>query len=464
MNPGTSPIDRRTDLPHLVRALHDFDRGERKMVDIATEFGINRRTLSDWWKRNRGKFDALTAPSVEPLAVDTTSDGSPLDDQHADVALLNRRLRRETEAHAQTRQMLGLTRSELETVEARHTEVVSLLEVALSLDLTQRAIPTWMAPGKAAEPHHAVATAILSDLHLDEKVAHHEMSGLNKYDREIALKRLRRWADKHIVLFRDFMGHGVTYDGAVLFLNGDLFSGDIHLELAVTNVDTMFGTLDFWLDPLASVIRQLAAEYGKLVVVVKGGNHGREPWLKRTPAKQRARRNIDWFAGRMLAKMLDGTPGLTWHIEESPQSIIPIYNTRYLVEHGDDLGGGGTGGGIAGIWPGMFRATMKRHQSYASVGQNFDVACYGHWHQAIITPQQGIIMNGSLKGHDEYAVKMGFPFQKAEQVIWQTTPEHGPTLSTTIICEDPAAEGWVRETHVSFEELWGAGSVEDEAA
>lgn len=66
------------------------------------------------------------------------------------------------------------------------------------------------------------------------------------------------------------------------------------------------------------------SDVGRLHIVVKGGNHGREPWLKRTPAKQRARRNYDWFIGLVVRKMLAGDQRITWHIDEAPQSIVPV--------------------------------------------------------------------------------------------------------------------------------------------
>lgn len=122
--------------------------------------------------------------------------------------------------------------------------------------------------------------------------------------------------------------------------------------------------------------------------------------------------------------------------------------------------GGGSGYGFAGIWPGLFRGIGKRQQSYASVGRSFDVALMGHWHQSIYTPRQKLIINGSLKSHDECAVKMGFTYQRAEQIVWQTTPERGPTLSTVVDCQHEQSEGWQRSEVPAWLDMAAMGATD----
>jgi hypothetical protein len=83
---------------------------------------------------------------------------------------------------------------------------------------------------------------MLSDTHFDEVVNPDEMEGLNAYNREIAMMRLEKWTQNVIKMARHYLS-GVNYDGVVLILGGDIFSGDIHEELALTNEDTMIGSL-----------------------------------------------------------------------------------------------------------------------------------------------------------------------------------------------------------------------------
>ena len=54
----------------------------------------------------------------------------------------------------------------------------------------------------------------------------------------------------------------------------------------------------------------------------------------------------------------------------------------------------------------------------------------GHWHQWIMLKR--LIVNGSLKGMDEYAYANNFPFEEPQQGMWLTHPEHGITIPMPI--------------------------------
>ena len=51
-------------------------------------------------------------------------------------------------------------------------------------------------------------------------------------------------------------------------------------------------------------------------------------------------------------------------------------------------------------------------------------------------------MGGSLKGYDEYAHGRRFRPEVAQQALWITTPENGPTMSMPVIVQNRKAEGW----------------------
>ena len=58
----------------------------------------------------------------------------------------------------------------------------------------------------------------------------------------------------------------------------------------------------------------------------------------------------------------------------------------------------------------------------------------GHWHQLI--QLQRLIVNGSLKGYDEYAYINNFPFEPPRQALWLTHPEYGITFSAPILVDN----------------------------
>ena len=64
----------------------------------------------------------------------------------------------------------------------------------------------------------------------------------------------------------------------------------------------------------------------------------------------------------------------------------------------------------------------------------------GHWHQLVQTPS--LIINGSLKGVDEYAFINNFSFEQPQQALAVITPERGITIQAPVFCADRKAEGW----------------------
>lgn len=312
------------------------------------------------------------------------------------------------------------------------------LEAALSLVTTIEdghiKPPAWAAPGKSTKAHKAIPTLMLSDLHLDEVVNPDEVEGLNAYDRDIAELRLERTFKKAIETTRDYLA-GVKYDGMYLLLGGDIVSGWIHEELTETNADTVPGTVAYWLDPLASGIGMLAEEFGKVHIAGVVGNHGRV--TKKPRAKKRVRDNIDWLIYMMLQRDFRNDKRITWQIPESADCMVSIYDTNFLMTHGDQFRGGS---GIAGALSPLFLGQHRKARRQMLVDRPFDHIVMGHWH--MYWAGRGILVNGSTKGIDEYAYQGNFDYDPPKQAMWLTTPEHGVTFNWPIICSDRKKEGW----------------------
>lgn len=295
--------------------------------------------------------------------------------------------------------------------------------------------PRWLtSPSKATTKHRAIAWLMLSDLHLDEVVEPVQVMGANAYDREIAVGRLARTFSNFVKVTRDNWT-SITYDGVIMPLGGDIFSGDIHEELKETNEDTILGSLDFWLDHLAAGISMLADEFGKVHVPVVVGNHGR---MTRKPrAKFRARSNFDWFVGRALQRMFASDKRVTFDVSESADCLIEAYDYRIMLTHGDQASGGQ---GIGGIWPPIMRLNARKRQRQEQIGRRYDLLIMGHWHSLVFGPD--FIVNGSLKGEDEYAFVENFGFEPPRQAAWLMVPEYGVTWTAPIFSQDRSVEGW----------------------
>lgn len=319
-------------------------------------------------------------------------------------------------------------------LEAQIAELTRLLDVVETAEGAAIQPPKWLAPTRSNKAKKATLVVMLSDTHFDEVVEPNEVDYLNAYNRRIAEQRLRAWAENTIKMARHYLA-GLTYDGVVVILGGDIFSGDIHEELAQTNEDTILGSLLHWSEQLAAALDLLADEFGKIHVASVPGNHGR---LTRKPrAKLRSRTNLDWLLAKMVQRHYRNDRRFTFQIADGADTLISIYDWGHLITHGDQAKGGG---GIGGIWPTIMRLRARKAQRHMATDKPFDTLWMGHWHQLIMTP--GLVVNGSLKGTDEYAFIGNFGHEPPQQALAVVTPEHNVTWQCPIFVADRKKERW----------------------
>jgi hypothetical protein len=309
------------------------------------------------------------------------------------------------------------------------------LGMMIGLDKLKRAIPPrWLTAPPKSKTHRGTAWLLLSDLHFDEVVDPSQIGGVNKYDRPIAEMRLRSTIEQTVKICRDHWT-GVSYDGIVAPLAGDLYAGDIHDELKHTNADVIMGSVLHWSDQLASALVALADEFGKVHVPVVVGNHGRT--TRKPMAKFRARTNWDWFTGHLIQRTLAGDSRITFDIGEAADNLTKSYDKTVCITHGDQVTGGS---GIGGIWPPIMRLDARKRARYQATNQPYDLMVLGHWHQLTWGPS--FVINGSLVGYDEYAAVSNFGFQEPAQALWLMTPERGRTWMAGVYPQDRVKEGW----------------------
>lgn len=282
--------------------------------------------------------------------------------------------------------------------------------------------PTWLT--KKGKRDSGVVCTILSDTHFDEVVKPEEIQHLNEYNREIAVKRLETYFQKIVLLTSEYIT-GLNYEGCVLFLGGDIFSGDIHEELSQTNEDTMLGSVIFWTEQIAAGINLLAEHFKYVHVPCVVGNHGRR--TRKPRAKLRARDNFDWFLAQTLQQRFSDNKKVTFDVATGADLIVDVQDTRYLLTHGDQARGGS---GIGGIWPPLMKLVARKRNNV-----DFDYMVLGHFHQLIMAPSSGFLLNGSLKGYDEYASTENFAFEIPQQALWINVPKKGVLWQTALLVD-----------------------------
>jgi hypothetical protein len=317
---------------------------------------------------------------------------------------------------------------------AQIEELQRALAIVTTAETASIEPPKWLVAPPSNRKKHATLTLLLSDTHFDEVVDPLEIGGLNAYNRRIAEQRLQAWTENAIRMARHYLS-GVTYDGVVAMLGGDIFSGDIHDELKESNETVILDSLLHWSEQIAAALGTLADEFGKVHVPCVVGNHGR---LSRKPRmKQRAKTNLDWLLGKMVERHYAKDRRFTFDISENADTIVPIYGWGHLLTHGDQVNGGG---GIGGIWPPVMRMRARKAQRAMEVGTPFQTMWIGHWHQYVSTP--GMVINGSLKGYDEYAWINNFGFEVPQQALAIVTPEHNITFQAPVFCQNRTKEKW----------------------
>lgn len=292
-------------------------------------------------------------------------------------------------------------------------------------------VPKWLTATTKKADKAATVVSILSDTHFDEEVNASELGGRNCYSRDIAEMRLRKYFEQLVRLPRDYLT-GMTFDGLCLLLGGDIVSGDIHDELTQTNADVMLGTVLHWTEQLAAGIEMVAGEMGRVHIASVAGNHGRR--TRKPRMKQRTRDNFDWLISQLLARHFAKDERITFQIPDGTDALVQIHDTRFLLTHGDQVGGGG---GIGGHWPPLMRLIAKKRTRHV-----FDSLLCGHWHSLIMSANQGLVVNGSLKGEDEHSAIMGYTPEPAQQALFTVAPGKGVTFSAPIFVTDRKKEGW----------------------
>lgn len=297
--------------------------------------------------------------------------------------------------------------------------------------------PEWVTAHQwSPDSFPGVPSLFLSDLHWGERVISAQIFNANSYDLATARIRLRNVVEKAAGILHTYLSPS-KYPGIVVVLGGDMVTGDIHDDLKVTNEKEIMPTVLDCADHLAAALRYLAGEFGSVHVVGVPGNHGRNTIKPRS--KFYAETNFDWLIYQLLERYLAGEP-ITFNCPPARDVTFEVAGRRYRLTHGDQFRGGD---GIIGPLGPISRGDMrKRNAAMGMPGQPelYDTLLLGHFHRLIMLPK--LIVNGSLKGYDEYAMQNNFEFDPPQQALWITHPRWGINYWIPIIA-DP---DWKKES------------------
>ena len=205
-----------------------------------------------------------------------------------------------------------------------------------------------------------------------------------------------------------------------------MVSGIIHEELESTNQlniveQAMLGSLI-----TAQGIQELARAFPKVILTCVVGNHGRTQKSKYFKHKQQV--NWDYVFYHNLALLLRGQKNVRVNIPLSFWAMVDVRGWKFLVMHGDLVK---SWGGIP--FYGLSREEGKWTKIKSSQKEHFNYFVASHFHTKGIlqTPIGETILNGSLKGGDEYAIGLGF-YNDPIQLLFGVHPKYGKSWEISL--------------------------------
>lgn len=237
----------------------------------------------------------------------------------------------------------------------------------------------------------------LSDLHAGEVVSSEETMGMGGYDMEILNKRLYLLFHKTTELV-DIRRGTLYIPDLVIAEQGDMLSGEIHDELVRTNVGHMMTIAVRTAFLISQGIASISPHFEKIEVVCTVGNH---PRLYHKPHFKQKYINWDYLCYQWQAMFCRSLPNVTFVIPKAPFIIYQVENTNCLMLHGDTIRS------WMGVpYYGIERAALRLREMFQAADQSYDALLMGHFHnRADIDKAPGpIIVNGSLKGGDEFSI------------------------------------------------------------
>jgi hypothetical protein len=320
-------------------------------------------------------------------------------------------------------------KAELKQAQAESADAIAVKQIIgdIASKTSTMEPPKWLAPRNFKHGTPGVPTLFLSDLHWGEVVHPAQINNVNKFNLSIAHERMTNTINVTERLL-SIISPKMNFPGIVIALGGDMISGDIHEELADSNdLHTIPTVLDLW-GALASVVRRAADTYGNVFLPCVSGNHGRN--TKKIRAKDRNHTSFDWMLYQLLAKEFEKDKRVTFYIPDGPDAAYRVYGTRYNLTHGDQFRGGD---GMIGALGPIIRGDHKKRSRNGQIDLSYDVLMCGHWHQYMHLTR--LIVNGSMKGYDEYAFSNNFGFEPPQQALWLTEPDHGITYRMPVYCD-----------------------------
>lgn len=279
--------------------------------------------------------------------------------------------------------------------------------------------PVSKSPGKA-RPHEFLA--LMSDAHYGEVVDPEATLGIS-YNTDIARRRIEHYRDV-VCRYKELRETSYDVPKLTIAVLGDMLSGMIHEELMATNEINVTEQSAQMANILWGLCKDFASEFEQVEMILVPGNH---PRLSRKPQFKEKWNNFEYGMGQGIEMALSESkiPNVTLQRPKSFVYLHEIFGRQIAMYHGDGI----KSASFAGIPFYGLKQQREAMQSLLSVlgAGRASMLVMGHFHQHIYWkgPDCDVLINGSLKGPDEYIMTSRLAANPAEQVLLEFHPEHG---------------------------------------
>lgn len=278
-------------------------------------------------------------------------------------------------------------------------------------------------PKKKDKKTVASSVIIASDWHVEEIVEPAQVSGLNKYNPEIAKRRAEEFF-RSAVRITDIFAAELSIDQYILGLLGDFISNNMREDSMENNAMLPMEATLFAQDLIASGLNyMLETSKRRIKIICHSGNHGRVTKFIHHGTENG--NSVEWLMYMNLAKLFASEDRIDFTIGDGYHTYLDIYNVKTRWHHGHNIS---YGGGVGGI-------TIPVNKAIAGwdKARQADVDFFGHFHQ--YTDSGKFTCNGSLIGYNAYAVSIKASYEPPVQSLQIFDTKRGRTYRAPIFVD-----------------------------
>ncbi len=276
--------------------------------------------------------------------------------------------------------------------------------------------------GQFRGEHEQTVIAPLSDTHVGEQVYTDQMIGINSYDWDLFNQRLYGWATQVLNLV-NYRRNIAPVDNLIVPMLGDMISGDIHEELARSNISNCMEQMIRGANLIAQAIMYLAPHFKSVKVPCVVGNHGR---MTRKPPMKDKYMDWDYMMYQWVSTFCKNQDNLIFEIPKSYLHVFSVYNNNILIMHGDSVSGAGSNTSITSAIT-KLRGVLQYKENKDKEEIRFDSAMIGHFHRIdeIDIGTGELHICGTMKGPDEFALQRLHAATKPKHLVTYWHPKYG---------------------------------------